>query len=281
MRRSSLLPRLSLFIGFGLLGSPAAAESLSGVCPDGSIFIVKRVESVPCKNAKLVEPDEVPPIRPQYLPRPYAWQRFHQQQDPNNPYNLIDQAEEVRDPQLRDEPGQPAPPPRTAPQQASLAPPPVSAAPPRAPVVDLALGEAELRDLSMIVELSQQRAPASFSRGDDAAPTLVVRLAHSTAFESRVRAARGGSPTGPVVLFSAEAVAPETFHANLTFTQGHSAFHPDPADPRHFGLLRGGLGSIAAGESVLGYAVLPPGVDVTRPLDVYWNDHRLTTTLRP
>ena len=39
----------------------------------------------------------MPPIRPAYLPRPHAWQVYQSQQDPNNPYNLIDRAREVRD----------------------------------------------------------------------------------------------------------------------------------------------------------------------------------------
>ena len=45
--------------------------------------------------------------------------------------------------------------------------------------------------------------------------------------------------------------------------------------------MEGRLGSLAAGDRVLGYVVLPPEVDPAQPLDVYWNDRRLVTTLRP
>ena len=34
---------------------PSGAEAITGVCPDGSIFIVKNVKYIPCKAAKLVE----------------------------------------------------------------------------------------------------------------------------------------------------------------------------------------------------------------------------------
>ncbi len=84
-----------------------------------------------------------------------------------------------------------------------------------------------------------------------------------------------------MLLVTAEAFASGAFHANLTFAQGHVAFHPDTADPRQFGLLRGQLGSLAAGDLVLGYAMLPAGMALHQPLDVYWNDRRLSATLRP
>ena len=82
---------------------PSGAEAITGVCPDGSIFIVKNAKYIPCKAAKLVEPDEVPPIRPEYLPQPYAWKVYNESQNPNNPYNLIDAARAVRE--LREETG--------------------------------------------------------------------------------------------------------------------------------------------------------------------------------
>ena len=70
------------------LAAPAAA-SITGVCLDGSIFIVQRLEAVPCREHKLVDPSDVPPVKPQYLPRPYGWEKFNRRNDPNNPYNLI------------------------------------------------------------------------------------------------------------------------------------------------------------------------------------------------
>jgi hypothetical protein len=136
----------------------------------------------------------------------------------------------------------------------------------------------------MIVELSQQRAPATLSRESGGQATIVLRLAHSQAFEMRLQAAAvaAGRPvSGPVVLFTAEAAAPASFYANLTFSQDHTAFHPEREDPAQFGLVQGRLGDLEAGERVLGYVVLPVGVDPAAPIDVYWNDRRLVTTLRP
>jgi hypothetical protein len=269
-----------------LLASPAAT-TISGLCPDGSIFIVQREADIPCTAAKQVAPDEMPPIKPEFLPRPYAWEVYQQQQDPNNPYNLVDKARDVRAGQIgpEDVTGPPgAEPPQSAPQPtpSSAPPPPVSAAPP-APA-QLALSPQEKRDLALIVELTQERVPATFesaSSGDT--PTLVVRLAHSPAFEARLHrfwAERGEPPVGPVVLFSAEAAAPGAFWANFTFSQGHTAFHANPEDPRQMGLIDGSRGPLAAGDGVLGYVVLPADVDVAQPMDVYWNDRRLVATLR-
>jgi len=281
---------LALFVGAGPAGS--AGASISGVCPDGSIFIVQREADIPCAAAKRVKPDEVPPIKPEFLPRPYAWEVFQQQQDPNNPYNLVDKARDVRAGELEPEEDsdlegteqpQSAPPPSVSSVPQPAPPPAVSAAPP-APA-QLALSPQEKRDLALIVELTQQRAPAAFDRAPSgAAPALVVRLAHSQAFEARLRrfwTERGDPLLGPVVLFSVEAMEPGAFWANLTFAQGHTAFHADPDDPRQLGLIDGSLGPLEAGEAVLGYVALPADVDVAQPLDVYWNDRRLVATLRP
>ena len=300
LRIQTLAGPLWLALGVtALLAGPAGA-TISGVCPDGSIFIVQREADIPCSAAKRVAPDEMPPIKPEYLPRPYAWEVFQQQQDPDNPYNLVDKARQVRAGQLEPQdpstlPGieqpQSAPPPTvssTPPPEVSLAPPPqpappVSAAPPA--LAQLALSPAEKRDLALIVELTQERVPANFERpssGGDA-PTLVVRLAHSPAFEARLHgfwATRGEPVGGPVVLFSVEAAEPGAFWANFTFTQGHTAFHANANDPLQMGLIDGSLGPLEAGDAVLGYVVLPADVDVAQPMDVYWNDRRLVATLR-
>lgn len=270
-----------------LVSGLAAAESIVGVCPDGSIFIVQRPQDVPCAEAKRVEPGEVPPIRPLYLPRPYAWEVFQAKENPNNPYNLVDKARAVRQSGLAPEA---APAPRPEARQAQPAPlPRVASAPLPRPArpeprrLDLALSEKETRDLALIVELSQERAPATLSR-QEGEGELVLRLAHSRAFEARLRAAAAAAGlllAGPVLLFSAEAAAPARFHANLTFAQSHTAFHPEREDPAQFGLMEGGLGELASGDRVLGYVVLPAEVDPSQPLDIYWNDRRLVTTLRP
>ena len=89
MRRCRASLRLPTLLACLVVGSIAHAESagagIIGFCPDGSMFIVPRAELIPCRDAKLVEPDEVPPLRAQFLPRPYAWEVHQRRNDPNNP----------------------------------------------------------------------------------------------------------------------------------------------------------------------------------------------------
>jgi hypothetical protein len=285
--------RLALFAVLFALG-PAGAETITGVCPDGSIFVVRSAAAIPCADARRVEPDQVPPIKPQYLPRPYAWELFQSRQDPNNPYNLVEAGHAAQAPPAG---AATAPPPATAPPEArGSGPEQVAAArsasaarsepprPPAAPAADLALSADEIRDLVAIIELSQERAPATLGEAGADGPGLLVRLARSAAFEARLQeawAAAGRPLTGPVVLFSAEARARSAFYANLTFAQGHVAYYPDHGDPRQFGLLRGRQGELVAGEMVLGYVVLPERADLGEPIDIYWNDRRITATLVP
>jgi hypothetical protein len=278
-----------------LAAAPGVAfAGITGVCPDGSIFVVKREVDIPCSEAKRVEPNDVPPLNPEMLPRPYAWEVFQRRQDPNNPYNMIDSEGRLRPAEVEPQAHGAAPP--TAPPTAAggASPPPlpsVSAGPPSplpsetasagAPSPTLALSDDEVRDLDLIVTLSQERTPAGFERGPQGAPTMVVSLAHSRAFEARVHDLAATASPGPVVLFRAEAVAPARFFANFTFAQGYSAFHADAGSADEFGLLRGALGPLAAGDSVLGYVVLPPELEVSEPMDVYWNDRRISVRLRP
>jgi hypothetical protein len=84
-----------------------------------------------------------------------------------------------------------------------------------------------------------------------------------------------------VLLFTAQAAAPEVFYPNFTFVQGHQAFHPDPGDAAQLGLIRGGFGELQPGAGVLGYVVLPEQVELGQPLDIYWDDRQVTATLRP
>ncbi len=267
----------------------SARASLIGFCPDGSMFIVQRAAAIPCRDAKLVEPDEVPPLRAQFLPRPYAWEVHQRRNDPYNPYNLIDAARQARtlqggeSPEPR--PGFESAVTRTSPSAATPVPrplPPVSTAPPRPQTLDLALSEQELRDLARIVDLAQERAPATFVAEGGAGP--VLRLARSAAFESRLRdasARTGRALAGPVLLFSATSSQPRPFHPNLTFVQGHRAFHPEIADPGQLGVIRGRIGTVAPDEPLLGYAVLPEHLDLASPIDIYWDDRRLTAKLTP
>jgi hypothetical protein len=279
MLRSSL-PRLARAGSLALscaVASPAAA-SITGVCPDGSIFIVQTEAAIPCERAKLMEPHEVPPVRPEYLPKPYTWHVYGESVDPNNPYNMIDSARKVRE--LQNSGAAP----ETALPQVGAAPPPVAR--PQREIRSLApetlgLTDGEIRDLFLIVELSQGRAPASFVKETAGGlERMRVSLAYSQSFQERVDAA-WGSAQGRVLLFTVVAQANEAFHGNLTFTQGHFAFQPDRDDPRQLGVLHGRLGALTSGETLLGYVVVPADVDLTAPADVYWNDRRTTATFSP
>ena len=280
-----VLRRLSSAFALVIAAAPAAA-AISGVCPDGSIFIVQSADAIPCRQAKRVDPQDLPPLQPELLPRPYGWERFNRLSDPNNPYNLVD-APAPPDTNAARAPIAPPPlEPMSAPSAPS-APPQVAAVAPSAAAraLDLALSPRDIADLDEIVALSQSLAPASVSRyTPDGARVAVLQLARSTGFEQRLQAAlatQGGGQRGPVVLFRAEAQAAGAIHGNLTFVQGHVAFHPDPANPDQFGLIDGALGELAAGQRVLGYAVLPAHLDPSAPVDIYWDDRRTTATLSP
>ena len=262
-----------VFAAAAVAPAHAAHASLTGICPDGSIYIVQEARQIPCKDAKPVSSDEVPPIRPHYLPTPYTWKVWNERNDPNNPYNAIDAARQVR--------GLEKPPPAPG---VSAAPPPQAGAPtapaPAQRPQALGLSADELRDLFQIVELSQERAPARIARETAAGQGLFeVSFARSAAFEEMLVdsfAARGGLPTGGVLLFTARSVAAEQFYASFTFLQGHLTYQPDATDARQFGVLQGQLGALAAGEVVLGYVSLPPNFDPARELDVYWDERHIS-----
>jgi hypothetical protein len=271
---------ISLFfavLALGLTHAGEAPATLTGLCPDGSVFIVQSAAAIPCRDAKLVDPNEVPPLRPEYLPSPYTWQVYNETRNPNNPYNLIDAARQIR---ARESGG----------EDSSTAPPAVGSGPkagalaeakPRAVVapLDLGLADQELRDLFQIVQLSQEYTPASFARETaDGRGVFEVFVAHSGAFEKRLREAwtsRGGLGGSRVLLFAALSKQPEEFFANFTFVQDHLTFQPDATSARQLGVLQGRLGSLQANELVLGYAVLPAQIDLSADLDIYWNDRRI------
>lgn len=254
-----------LLVAGALVPGAAAHASLTGVCPDGSIYIVQDARHIPCANAKPVAVDEVPPIRPHYLPTPYTWKVWNERHDPNNPYNAIDAARQVRDLD--------APPPAVG---AAPAPAPVVAARTPAAPFEAGLTADELADLYQIVELSQQRVPVRLARETAGGQGLFeVRFARSLAFEELLRE-RTGAPSGGVLLFTARSVAPEQFYASFTFLQAHLSYQPDATDARQLGVLQGRLGELATGEVVLGYVSLPPNFDAARELDIYWDDRHTT-----
>lgn len=267
----------SLVLALGLANAGEALAALTGICPDGSIFIVQSAAAIPCRNAKLVDPNEVPPLRPEYLPSPYTWQVYNETRNPNNPYNLIDAARQIRARESGEEGSATAPPAvGSGPKAEELA-----KATPRAVVapLDLGLADQELRDLFQIVELSQEYTPASFARETaDGRGVFEVLVAHSGAFEKRLReawASRGGLGGSRVLLFAARSKQPEEFFANFSFVQDHLTFQPDATSARQLGILQGRLGSLQANELVLGYAVLPAQIDLSVDLDIYWNDRRI------
>ena len=268
---------LVLLAGPSLLAQSAIA--LTGVCPDGSVFIAPEGTPPPCARAKEVEPHEVPPLRPEYLPHPYTWQVYNELQSQQNPYNLIDSANDIRalhEEGAGDGPRQAA----LVPEESAGAPPPVGAPPPAVGPIELGLGDDELRDLYQLVELSQELTPAAFQRATaDGRGVFRVALARSLAVQDRIARAwesRGGVGGGDVLVFTAVSMQAEPFHANLTFVQEHLTFQPTADDPRQLGVLQGRLGELEADEVVLGYVILPEAMDSAEPMDVYWNDRRIS-----
>ncbi|MBM4384606.1 MAG: hypothetical protein FJ091_14730 [Deltaproteobacteria bacterium] len=273
-------PQLLRALGLALAASAAAhAESISGVCHDGSIFIVQHESQIPCSRAKQVEPGEMPPVRPSYLPKPHTWQIWNEAQDPNNPYNVVDQARQVRELGAGQAAGGSGAAPGAAAsalQSAAVAP---AEAAPRRDVgpLQLGLGEQDLADLFAIVELSQERAPARFERETAGGEGVSrVAFARSRAFEERLAAAhgaRGAALSAQVLLFAARSNRAQEFWPNFTFVQEHITYQPDATSDRQLGVLQGRLGQLSEGEVVLGYVVLPPTIDLdAREVEIYWDD---------
>lgn len=276
--------RAILFAALALgLALPAAApaDSVTGVCPDGSFFVVQDPEDAPCARAKLVDPADLPPIRPRLLDRPFTWYVDQQARDPDNPYNLVDAAQKIREARTA-EPG-------TGPGVTRAAPVTTGETTP-APSVALAhgalpaIGQPELRDLVRLVEARQQIAEAELRIEDvRGLETLRILLAHSRAFESLVLDWFGYLPADRrVIAFVAAAPTGETeFAPNFFVVQGARTFRPDPADPRELGLLAGSPGRMPQGSVAVGYLVVPASFDPSAPMDLWWNDRSVAATLAP
>jgi hypothetical protein len=272
-------------LGLLALAPRAPAATLSGVCPDGSFFVVQRRDAVPCAQPRFVDdPSELPPLRPYLLPRPYTWYVDQEARNPNNPYNLLDAAEKIRAARLGPKPGSEAaqgsgtPAPSGPPQAARLpAPAPAPAAAPTA----LALADDELRDLVRLIGLRQEAAPAelaiSDARGD---AKLRIQLAHSAAFEAwALEALRRDPGAGHVIVFAVLAEADTDFHPNFFVVQGGRTFRPDPAIAGEVGFLLGEPGNLPAGELAVGYIVVPASFDPREAMELFWNDRSVETVL--
>jgi hypothetical protein len=273
--------RGSLWLLVVSFAGPALGAPVSGLCPDGSGFIVQDASQIPCSRAKLVEASEFPPMRPYLLPRPYPWLVDQQLRDPQNPYNLIDAAEKVRaarrdaDGASREAAGSAAEARRSADGAPGLAHAPP---PPR-----LDLRPQELEDLVSLVALRQQMAPAELLVSDaQGGERLRILLAHSEAFEAQLLQAVGRpAEDWKVVLFVAAAREAFEFHPNFFVVQGSATFRPDPADPAELGFLVGRAGEVPDGELVAGYFIFPSRFELEHSLELYWNDRSIDAVLEP
>jgi hypothetical protein len=262
----------------------ARAEAISGVCPDGSIFVVQEESAIPCARARRVDPADLPPIRPEYLPKPYTWLVDQETRNPNNPYNLVETAAKLR--AARAGTLEPAGPSEngSAPAQGLPVAAGPGAPPPATPQAAFGLGldEAEATDLARLVLLRQQVAPAEIVVEDiHGAEELRIQLAWSEGLETRVQGALGG-PAGEhvVVAFLARTRAPVEFHPNFFAVQGPLTFRPDPARRGEVGFVIGEAGAQPEGSVALGWFLLPARFDPAQPIDLWWNDRSVTARLR-
>ena len=276
---------VSLAAAAALAASARADTSLSGVCPDGSFFVVQSRESVPCANPHFADPSELPPVRPYLLPRPYTWYVDQEARNPNNPYNLVESAKQIRDarkgvpaqPATAGAPAQPAP----TGSRGALAPAPApTSAPTAAPLVSL--GDDELRDLVRLIALRQQDSPAQIEIKAQGQTQLRIAFAYSASFESYALPVLGrDAKTSRVLVWSAQAVRAAAFKPNFLVVQTGRTFRPDPQNPAEIAYLLGGPGQIPAGEMAVGYLVVPASFDPAQKLEVFWNDRSVASVLAP
>ena len=271
-----------------LLAPSARAESVAGVCPDGSAFVVARKEDAPCPSPKFIQASDLPPLRPQYVPRGYIWSIDQQERDPNNPYNLVDRARAMRELKNGQQPGG-----ETAgigaQERTGVAATPSAAVatgstrPASDPTPSFVLPDDELRDLVRLIALRQEVAPATLPI-DDArgAGLLEIRYAYSPAFEARAHTALGLDPERTrVLLFSARSDAATEFYPRFFVVQDSVSFRPDPDKRSELGFVLGMPGAMEPGLLSIGYLVVPRRFDPAQSLTVWWNDRRLDVTLEP
>ena len=284
------LPKLIASCLLGLAAPFAAADStLSGVCPDGSFFVVQSRSSVPCAHPRFVDAADMPPVRPYLLPRPYTWYVDQESRNPNNPYNLVEAAEKIRAARLGPKPGseeeraaqaRPEPPPA---HNATVQPLPTTPQPLATSPALLQLPDDELRDLVRLIGLRQGDSPAQLSisdaRGD---ARMRIQLAYSAAFESYALAALGRDPAANhVIVFAALAESDTEFQPNFFVVQSGRTFRPDPTSPSELGFLLGEPGKLPAGELAVGYLIVPTTFDPHAAMELFWNDRSIETVLAP
>ena len=279
MKRDLLAAAAAAVVGFA--SGARADTSYSGVCPDGSFFIVQSRASIPCANPQLADPSDLPPVRPYLLPRPYTWYVDQEARNPNNPYNLLETAKRIRDARAGVTPetanGAQAPVSGQAPALQAKAPSTQSFA--EAPAVSLA--DDELRDLVRLISLRQDASPATL-RVDDVhgAHTLDIELAYSGAFEGFALATLKLDPgSHRVLVWSAQSERAADFHPNFFVVQSGRTFRPDPQNPAELAFLLGAPGKLPAGEMAVGYLVVPADFDPAHPLELFWNDRSVEAVL--
>jgi hypothetical protein len=271
-----------------LAANLAAADStLSGVCPDGSIFVVQSRGSVPCSNPRFVDSADLPPLRPHLLPRPYTWYVDQEARNPNNPYNLVDAAEKIRAARLGSKPESESDraaqaPPLSAPERNAALRPPTPEPPVPTPAV-LQLPDDELRDLVRLIGLRQADSPAQLeiadARGDE---RMRIQLAYSAAFEAYALSTLGRDPAANhVIVFASLAESDTQFQPNFFVVQNGRTFRPDPTSPSELGFLLGEAGKLPAGELAVGYLVVPASFDPQAAIELFWNDRSIETVLAP
>jgi hypothetical protein len=256
---------------------PASAASLAGVCPDGSAFVVQKRRDVPCAGAKLVEPGELPPLRPLLLPKPYMWYVDQEARDQANPYHLVDPARKLRALQA----GETLPGTRQS-AKSEVSAPETLTAPPESPPQP-AFEADDLKDLVRLIALRQEVAPATLSIDDvQGHEQMRIALAHSDAFELELlEALQLRAEEHRVLAFFSHALRDATFHPNFLVAQDGATFRPEPSEATEVGMLVGEPGALEGGLMVVGYIVIPARFDLRRPMDLFWNDRSIRAVLTP
>lgn len=255
---------------------PAVAASVAGVCPDGSAFVVRIEADAPCARPRFVSPSDLPPLRPELLPRPFTWYLDQQERDPTNPYNLVEESRKFRELLDKEEASD-------EPSEAKFGPPQPPPPGSSAPVEAVALDDGELRDLVRLIALRQQVAPAELVIADvRGLEQLRISFAHSDSLEARVlESIHAREDQRRVLIFSARALVDTEFYPNFLVVQNGVTFRPDPESRGEIEFLLGEAGTLRAGLLSLGYFLVPARFDPAQEIEIWWNDRSLPSVLSP